>query len=176
MRQLLNQLYRAMITFNEGDPARIQHLTKVHSYAKLIGELEHLDQEVLYTLEVAALVHDIGIRPAEAQYGRCNGKLQEEIGPAYAKKLLVEIGFDDERVERVCYLVAHHHTYVEVDGVDYQILLEADFLVNLYEESAENITKRTENSKQAVNTALEHIFKTESGIGICREMFGIEYM
>ncbi len=55
----------------------VQHFIKVHSFAKLIGEEEHLDEKLLYILEAAAYVHDIGIRPAEAKFGRCDGKLQE---------------------------------------------------------------------------------------------------
>ena len=38
-------------------------------------------------------------------------------------------------VERICYLIGHHHTYKDVDGADYQLLLEADFLVNAYEDA-----------------------------------------
>ena len=59
----LNNLYRKMIEFYRGDPARIQHFVKVHSFAKLIGEEEHLEEKTLYILEAAAYVHDIGIRP-----------------------------------------------------------------------------------------------------------------
>ena len=58
----LNNLYRKMIEFYRGDPARIQHFVKVHSFAKLIGEEEHLEEKTLYILEAAAYVHDIGIR------------------------------------------------------------------------------------------------------------------
>ena len=65
----LNNLYRKMIEFYRGDPARIQHFVKVHSFAKLIGEEEHLEEKTLYILEAAAYVHDIGIRPAEAKFG-----------------------------------------------------------------------------------------------------------
>lgn len=32
------------------------------------------------------------------------------------------------------YLVGHHHTYKDIDGLDYQILVEADFLVNYFED------------------------------------------
>lgn len=35
----LNQLFCEMIQYYRNDPKRIQHFTKVHSYAKLIGEL-----------------------------------------------------------------------------------------------------------------------------------------
>ena len=160
----LNNLYRKMIEFYRDDPARIQHFIKVHSFAKLIGEEEHLDEKLLYILEAAAYVHDIGIRPAEAKFGRCDGKLQEQEGPELAKELLGKIGVNEEISKRVQYLIGHHHTYNNIDGLDYQILVESDFLVNLYEDGA---------SKEAVETAYNKIFKTEAGKKICREMFGI---
>ena len=112
----LNNLYRKMIEFYRDDPARIQHFIKVHSFAKLIGEEEHLDEKLLYILEAAAYVHDIGIRPAEAKFGRCDGKLQEQEGPAEAEKMLKSLGFEQDVIERVSYLVGHHHT-TDIDGV-----------------------------------------------------------
>ena len=97
----LNNLCSRMIKFYRDDPARIQHLIKVHSFAKLIGEEEHLDEKLLYILEAAAYVHDIGIRPAEAKFGRCDGKLQEQEGPAEAEKKSVKKIFKTETGIRI---------------------------------------------------------------------------
>lgn len=160
----LQRLYQNMIKHNHGDAKRIQHFIKVHSLAKLIGETEGLGGEEMEILEAAALVHDIGIRPAEEKYGYSNGKLQEQEGPEPARRLLKETGFSESVQDRVCYLVAHHHTYTAIDGLDYQILVEADFLVNLYEHEAD---------QKEVETTYQRIFKTESGKEICRLMFGL---
>lgn len=46
-----------MIDFDKGDPKRIQHFLKVHSFAKLIGEGENLDEKTLFILEADALVN-----------------------------------------------------------------------------------------------------------------------
>ena len=135
-RQQLDDLFIRMIEFNEGDPRRIQHLTKVHSYARIIGIGEKLEETELYILEAAAYTHDIGIRVAEEKYGKCDGKLQEQEGPIVAQKILSELGFENYMIERICYLIGHHHTYSNIDGMDYQILIEADFLVNLYEDKS----------------------------------------
>ena len=70
----LNQLFCEMIQYYRNDPKRIQHFTKVHSYAKLIGELSGMQGEELLTLEAAAYVHDIGIKVAEEKYGSSNGR------------------------------------------------------------------------------------------------------
>lgn len=90
---MLNQLHCAMIRLYSGDPMRIQHFCKVHSYAKLIGELEQIDADRLFILETAALTHDIGIHFCEEKYGSSNGKLQEKEGPAIAKKTACRAAF-----------------------------------------------------------------------------------
>lgn len=159
----LDDLFLQMISFYEGDPSRIQHFIKVHSFARIIGEKERLDDTTLFILEAAAYTHDIGIRPAEEKYGRCDGKLQEQEGPIYAQQMLSELGFENYMIERICYLIGHHHTYTNVEGMDYQILIEADFLVNLFEDDANN---------RAIQDAYNRIFKTQTGKQIFCEMFG----
>ena len=47
---------------------------------------------------------------------------------------------------------------------DYQILVEADFLVNILEDGL---------AKEAALQAYHNIFKTESGKNICQEMFAL---
>ena len=112
---MLNEIHLAMIDLYRGDVKRIQHFCKVHSYAKLIAETEHVDENCLFILEAAALTHDIGIHTCEEKYGNCNGKLQEKEGPSIAAKLLKELGFADDVSERVQYLFAHHHTFDNID-------------------------------------------------------------
>ena len=153
-----------MIELYSNDAKRIQHFCKVHSYAKLIAETENVDKKCLFIIETAALTHDIGIHVCEEKYGNCNGKSQEKEGPAIAKKLLEKLGFDKDVSDRVQYLIAHHHTYDNIDGIDYQILVEADFLVNIME---------SDLSKEATLKAYHTIFKTTCGKTICKEMFGI---
>lgn len=135
MNTQLAQLMQAMISYDKGDVPRIQHFVKVHNFAATIGRLENLDSETLFILEASAILHDIGIHPAEAKYGNCNGKAQEELGPGEARKVLAEVGgFSNEQVERICWLIGHHHTYSNVESADHRILLEADFLVNSFED------------------------------------------
>ena len=42
-------------------------------------------------------------------------------------------GFSSAFINRVAYLVERHHILTNVEGLDYQILLEADYLVNAEE-------------------------------------------
>ena len=167
----LEPLILKMISYDHGCPGRIQHFLKVHSFAKTIAVSEHLDEKTLFITETAAIVHDIGIRLCLEKYGDGNGKLQEKEGPALAEQMLSELGFEKdviERVrevsERVQYLITHHHTYNNIDGIDYQILVEADFLVNLFEGNTDTAH---------IRATYDNIFRTETGKKICREMFGL---
>lgn len=161
----IQQLSRALINYNYGDPQRIQHTTKVHAYAQLIGIEEGLDEETQFILESAVLVHDVGIRASEKKYGHQNGKMQEQEGPAVATELLNQLGgYTEKQIERICWLVAHHHTYHASEDLDYQILIEADFLVNLYEDN---------ESENAIRAVRKNIFRTKSGLKMLDEMFGI---
>ena len=160
----IEDLALAMIDYNNGDPKRIQHTTKVHAYASMIGKCEGLDEVTQFILESAALVHDIGIRASEKKYGHQNGKLQEQEGPAVARELLMRLGgFTDQQIERICWLVGHHHTYHVCEDLDYQILIEADFLVNLYEDN---------ESPNAIRAVGKNIFHTQSGTRMFETMYG----
>ena len=161
-REYITSLNFAMIKYYAGKPAQIQHFIKVHSFAKLIGVCEKLSSEVLFILEAAALVHDIGIKPAMELYRNSNGKLQEKLGPLEAEKMLAALDFNTSVIERVCYLVGHHHTYDNIEGLDYQILVESDFLVNFYESKYETKT---------VHQINETIFQTETGKLLLNEIY-----
>ena len=159
---IINEIIQNMISYYSGDPKRIHHFIKVHSYARLIGEQEGLDSDTQTVLELAAVVHDIGIKIAEKKYGKCNGKLQEQEGPSVAYDMLSKLSISPWMIDRICYLVAHHHTYTNVNGLDYQILLEADLLVNLYEDNVEPIE---------VEKICNKIFKTSTGKKLCETMY-----
>ena len=144
----------AMIHFYAGKKHDIAHFLKVYSYAKTIGELEKLDEKTQFTLEIAAIVHDIPCPLCREKYGSVDGKLQEKEGPALTEAFLAPMGFEKKLVERVSWLVGHHHTYTDVDGLDHQILLEADFLVNADEHGLPT---------SAIEQMRDTVFRTASG-------------
>lgn len=160
-----DELIIKMTEFNAGDPKRIQHFIKVYEFAHVIGVKEHLEEQQLRILDMAAIMHDIGIRPSEEKYGRCDGKLQEQEGPVYAREMLAEFPeVSEDETNRICYLIAHHHTYDNVDGMDYRILLEADFLVNAMEDNLD---------KEAIITVRNKVFETVTGLYLINTMFGL---
>lgn len=159
----LSLLMRAMIKYDGGDVPRIQHFVKVHDFARMIGVAEDVGSEQLFILEAAAILHDVGIHAAEAKYGNSHGKHQEELGPAVAKKVLADVGgFTEQQTERICWLIAHHHTYTNVTSQDHRILLEADFLVNSFEDNL---------SKEAIASFRENVFRSPSAIDMLNMMW-----
>ena len=167
MERKTAQLLSQMAEYNEGDPKQVQHSLKVYGFAAAIASEEELDAETADTLEAAALMHDVGIRRAREVYGSSAGPYQEELGPRIAQQLMNACGgYTQQQIERVMYLVGHHHTYDSIDGIDYQILVEADFLVNLFEQN---------ESQDAVRSARERIFRTEAGTRLLDTMFLTPY-
>lgn len=160
------KVINAMIGYFGADVRRINHFLKVFSFAKAIGEGENLSVEEQELLEVTAVVHDIGIKISEQKYNSSAGKYQELEGPDEAEKLLKQLGYDKKFIDDVKYLVAHHHTYNCINTLPYQILVEADFIVNLFEDNS---------SAQSIKNAYDKIFKTKTGKMIMRKMYLDEY-
>ena len=96
------------------------------------------------------------------KYNSTAGDLQEIEGPPIAEKMLNELNILQEIINRVCFLIGHHHSYSQIDGIDYQILVEADFLVNIYEDNM---------NESQIKSIRNKIFKTKSGISIIDSMY-----
>ena len=115
------QIMEKMIAFSDGNIHDINHLIRVWTYAKTIGELH---QNTQYVLDVAAITHDIACPLCREKYGNTNGKYQEEEGAPMVRAFLSDSGMSPEQIKRVAYLVGHHHSFQEIDGIDYQILIK----------------------------------------------------
>ncbi|HPY12490.1 MAG TPA: phosphohydrolase [Sphaerochaeta sp.] len=160
----LAPLFMAMAAYESPSTARIAHVAKVHNYARQIALLEGVDEATQLIIEAAAIVHDIGIKVCLEKYGSHAGHLQETEGPPLAEAMLASLGFDEDVIKRVSFLVGHHHTYDTIDGIDYQILVESDFLVNLEEKG---------ETEETIRRTLNDIFKTPTGKHLCRLLFGL---
>ena len=156
------QVMKKMISYSEGNIHDIDHLIRVWTYAKTIGEMEGLDADTQYILEVAAITHDIACPLCREKYGNTNGKHQEEEGVPLVRIFLTDCGICSEQINRIAYLVGHHHTFHDIDGMDYQILIEADYIANASENGY---------SKENVTNFMNRIMKTETGKGLLRAFF-----
>lgn len=160
----MSQLTMAMITLYSGDPKRIQHFMKVHAFARMIAEEEQVGSKHREAIEVAALVHDIGIHAAEKKHNSDAGEYQEIEGPPIARAMLMALEFQPALINHVCDMIAHHHSYREIDDIDLQILVEADFLVNAYEEGL---------PARSIKAFRDKVFRTETGIQYLNEQFDL---
>ncbi|SEP10786.1 HD domain-containing protein [Propionispora vibrioides] len=151
-----------MITYFDGDTRRINHALKVYGFAKCIAENEGLPAPSLEIVELSAVLHDIGIKVSEAKYNSSAGPYQEKEGPAVAGELLADLKLPQPVWERIAYLIGHHHTYSAIDGQDFQILVEADFLVNIEEDRL---------TKPQIESIYHKYFKTPTGRALLSSMF-----
>ena len=158
----ISQIINKMIVFSEGNIHDIDHFIRVWTYAKTIAELEQLDSETQYILEVAAITHDIACPLCREKYGNTNGKYQEEEGVPMVEAFLNDAGLSVYQMERIKYLVGHHHTLSGIDGIDYQILVEADYIANASENGYD---------RKNIDSFLNRIVKTSTGKQLIKSMF-----
>jgi HD superfamily phosphodiesterase len=159
---MIERVLRDMIIYFEKDVRRINHALKVYSFSRSIGLLQKISDRDFSVLEAAAVLHDIGIKESERKYNSASGEHQEIEGPPVAREILKKCGYEEDIIERICYLIGNHHTYNKIDGIDFQILVEADFLVNIYEDQIK---------KDAIETIRDKYFKTEAGIELLDSMY-----
>jgi HD superfamily phosphodiesterase len=158
----IDNIFALAISYNGNDIKRINHLIKVFSFAHHIGVMEKCDTNTQAIIDISALLHDIGIHEAERKHNSSAGNWQELEGPPVARELLKDIGLDEAIKERVLFLIGHHHHYQDIDGVDFQVLVEADFLVNIFED---------EMDEHSIKNIKEKIFKTETGICLLEKLY-----
>lgn len=161
MATIQSSVIKKLIHYFAGDIKRINHALKVYAFAKSIAELEDVSGEKLQILELAAILHDIGIKESEKKYSSSSGKYQQIEGPPVARELLQEFELGQTIIDRICYLIGNHHTYIRIDEIDFQILVEADFLVNIFED----------NFGQEQINSIQKYFKTGTGKSYLDSMY-----
>ena len=77
----IDRLYMEMIRFYQGDPRHIQHFVKVHSFSRLIGQAEGLDEEQIRVIQ-EQYEYQVNLEKRKEDVKRLieqQGKLTEEI-------------------------------------------------------------------------------------------------
>lgn len=158
----ISELMVKMIGYSRGNLHDIGHFMKVYAYAKTIAECEGVSAHLQKTIEAAAILHDIACPLCREKYGNTNGKYQEMEGTALTEAFLADSGLPEEMTRRVVWLVGHHHTIDSVEGVDHQILLEADYLVNAEESGY---------SARHIRNTREKLFRTRTGTALLESVY-----
>ena len=160
----ISEIMEKMIACSGGNLHDIDHFVRVWAYARTIGRLEGLDPDAQFILETAAITHDIACPLCREKYGNTNGKYQEREGAPMVRAFLEGAGMTAEQVDRVAFLVGHHHSFIGIDAPDWQILAEADFIANVSENGY---------GREKIRNFLDRVGKTESGKKLIREIFGL---
>ena len=112
-------------------PYGVEHTLKVLKNAEDIMQDESISEVEKELISIATVLHDIGVMEAHNKYGSMEAAYQEKEGPYIARSILEKIGYPKDKIDRICYIVGNHHTPSKIDGLDFQILWEADLLENL---------------------------------------------
>ncbi|MBM3241812.1 HD domain-containing protein [Candidatus Poribacteria bacterium] len=146
MKNLKSRLIKRMREYFGEDEKRIRHALRVTKYAERILQYEkNADRDIVLT---AAILHDIGIHEAERKYGSSAGKYQEREGPSIAREILLKEELPEELVEKICQIIAHHHTPGIVDTNNFRIVYDADLIVNLEDKELSRGKFLTEGGKK----------------------------
>lgn len=136
------------------DSRRVNHALKVLKYAEEIQSHEGGD---LLVVTAAAILHDIGIHEAERKHNSSAGHLQEIEGPPIAEEVMRKLDMDEDVIDHVSKIIANHHSAKDIDTLEFKIIWDADWLVNIREEFPKNDLTR-------LQTMVKKIFKTVTGI------------
>ena len=159
---MVNEVVKDMIIYFGGDVTRINHAMKVYGFSKTIGELENLDENKQLILELTAVLHDIGIKVSEKKYNSSAVRYQEIEDPAVAKVILGKYNLSDDMISRILYIIGNHHSYNKIDSKEFQILVEADCLVNIFEDNMD---------KAGIEYVKNKWFKTTSGLKLLLSIY-----
>lgn len=143
------------------DQKRIDHALAVLSYAEQIQQSEGGDSLIV---SAAAILHDIGIHEAERKYNSPAGKYQEIEGPPIAEEILKRHNVAPEAVEHICRIIANHHSAKDIDTIEFRVLWDADWLVNIPDEFGDA-------SKEKLQQIIDRTFKTDKGRQMAMKQF-----
>ena len=161
MTPLKDRLIGEMKNMFGDDHKRISHALDVLGYAEYLQGIEGGERDVVVA---AAVLHDIGIQEAERKHGSSAGKYQEIEGPPIARRIMEEIGLDSDIIDHVCRIVGSHHTGRDIDTLEFRILWDADWLVNIPDEFPGIGTEK-------LKSLIDRVFKTDVGKAKALELY-----
>ncbi len=161
LRIMREKLIEEMKNVFGDDQKRIEHALAVLDYGEQIQNVGGGDPLIV---RAAAILHDIGIHEAERKYGSSAGKYQEIEGPVIARGILAKYDLDEATIEHICRIIANHHSAKDIDTIEFSVVWDADWLVNLPGDFADA-------GKEKLKEIIDKTFKTRKGRHIAVELF-----
>jgi response regulator RpfG family c-di-GMP phosphodiesterase len=106
----LNPVIEDMQAVFSSIPTGIEHTLTVLENARIIIRAEKLNWQSAVIVELSAVLHDIGAVEAQRKHGSMDGRFQEQEGPAIALDIMKKHDYEQSIIDRVCFIIAHHHT------------------------------------------------------------------
>lgn len=132
----VQQAMKRMIDYYAAcDSTQIAHTLCVHEYTRMLAMREGYDERKRGLLEIAALLHDIGCPSAKWKYGDSQPIHQQQEGMCIAADWFASdpSWLDTQEAQWVVDVVGAHHNAVQAEVLGFEVLYEADLIVNLFE-------------------------------------------
>jgi predicted phosphodiesterase len=79
---------------------------------------------------------------------------------------LRQVGMPGDQIEEICGIITHHHTPGKINTINFKVLYDADWLVNLGDEC-------DTSDKAKLAELIEKVFLTQGGKDIARIIYSI---
>ena len=132
----VQQAMKRMIDYYAAcDSTQIAHTLFVHEYTRMLSMREGYDERKRGLLEIAALLHDIGCPSAKWKYGDSQPIHQQQEGMCIAADWFASdpSWLDTQEAQWIVDVVGAHHNAVKAEALGFEVLYEADLIVNLFE-------------------------------------------
>ena len=159
-RTIKENLIKELEEYFADDIKRISHAKNVIYFAGELLKKEDGDRHIIIP---ASILHDIGIKEAEIKYGTSAGYYQEKESPVIARKILLKLGLGKEDINEICEIIAHHHSPGIVNTMNFRILYDADWLVNLKD--------KLSLGKKKLKSLIDKVFLTKRGKEIAQKLY-----
>lgn len=158
--RLRERIFQEMKRYFSHDVKNVNHALKVAQYAEEILKIEGGHPLVVLG---AALLHHVGNKEAEGEYGTISLDEQKREDPAMARQILKKLNIQGNIVDEICDLIRHYPHPKEKETLHFQILCEADRLANMEEEEFFRDPGNAEEN-------IEKIFKTMTGKKLAKKL------
>jgi hypothetical protein len=153
VRSIKEKLLQFLEEHFGADIKRVEHAKNVLKYAEDILMAEGGDSHIVIP---AAILHDVGIKEHAEDHGRA--------GADIARKLLLKHGFQMDHIDEICDIILHHDIQDEAGRKNYEIIFDADWLVN-FEDEIHDLDE--ENIELKIDTK----FLTSTGKDLARKIY-----
>ncbi len=160
-KKLKDKAIKKMIVAFDYNNIYINHSFGVLYHAEEISAIEKGELDIIF---LASILHDIGIPECKRKYKSTDGQLQEIEGPPIARKILESLNIDKEIVKEVSTIVGSHHSLGEIDTLNFKIIWDTDWLVNIPDFF-------DVKDKAKLKVTIDDTFMTETGLKKAREIF-----